>query len=182
MLEGKAVAALLGPCFNRFNNVCIPRVLVPTLHRLRRTFIDTRGSPRFRTRFGSLLGGCTKHPATLAGYRGVATKAGAALCLGHRSLLRNNTRGAGRILKRTLLTGQVNGARVVTRANTNRRNITSTLTDTLLNLGYHVCVNTGSIRHRSPGIFHVHLVNTRIVPIRDNSTALGSTYGRTLHS
>lgn len=176
------------PCFKRFNKHCIPRTLVATLSRLRHICARTGTSPRFRGRLTQLGRRCIKHPSPLARTPHFTRelRRGANLSthifLGHRSLGRANTRGVGGTLKRTLLIGHVNGAHIVTRANTNRRNITATAIYTVLKLGYHVCVKRVSTHHRTLGITHVHVLNTRIIRIALNSHVLGSTVGRTLHS
>lgn len=174
--------------FNRFKNGCIPRALVPTLDRLRRTFCHCHSRTNFGTRLGNLLTSCIKQPDPLCFTRHLATRChqpsngNPSVCLGQRSLGRAKTRGVGGTLTRILLTGHVNGRHVVTRAKTKRRKMTATAIYTHFNLRYIVCVNMRSVRQRSLGIFQVQLVNTRIQNITTNANALGSTASRTVHS
>lgn len=149
---------------------------------LRGTCSCCGGSPSFIGRLGALFGRCTNEPSLLCCTRGVAGSLNnTGVCFGERSLGRANTRGVGGILNRYLLTGEVNGAEIVTRANTNRRNITATATTTLVKLRYRVFVNEASARERTLGYCHVRLLNTGIRPISSNAGALGSTMGRTVH-
>lgn len=171
-----------GKGFNVRNKRFIPRALVGTVGRFRRTCGECGSSPRFITRLSALVHRCTNEPSLLCCTRGVAGSLNnTGVCLGHRSLGRANSRGLGGYLNRYLLTGEVNGAEIVTRANTNRRNITATAMTTLLKLRYRVFVNGRSAVHRTLGICEVGLLNTGIGTIRANAVALGSTMGRTVH-
>ncbi len=159
------------------------RALVGRLLCLRRRCGRCVGSPRFMRRLGALLGRCTKHPSLLCCTREVAgslNKTG--VCLGHRSLGRAKTRGVGGILNRILLTGGVKGAEIVTRANTNRRNMTATATTTLLSVRYRMFVNRISAGERTLGICEVRLLKTGIRSMGSKAGALGSTMGSTFES
>lgn len=171
-----------GKFFKGFKKTCIPRVLCGYMARLRRTCGPVVRDRRFGGRFCTLLGSCINHPSPLCCTGEVDRGCKYRLCLGHRSLGRANTRGVGGAVNRVLVTGGVNGAHVVTRANTKRRNITATAIYTLVSVGYRVFVNTASIRHRRAGIRHVGVLNTGIGPIHANGVALDSTYSRTVHS
>lgn len=185
MVASEAVGACRisrGKCCNRFKKTCIPRVLRRYIRGLRGGCLRMLRDSDFGGRFGRLLQSCINHPSPLCRTGELDRVCNYGVCLGHRSLGRANTRGVGGAVKRVLLTHQVKGAHVVTRAKTKRRNITATAIYTLVGVRYVICVNGASIRHRRTGIRGVRVLNTAIVPMASNGVALGSTAGRTVHS
>lgn len=169
-------------CCKRFNKTCVPRVLRGYMRRLGGACLAMLGSRNFGRRFSRLLHSCMKHPSPLCLTHHLSRGCKYGVCLGQRSLGRANTRGVGGAVNRVLLTHQVNGAHVVTRANTKRRKMTATAIYTLVGVRYVICVNGASIRHRRVGMRGVGVLNTAIVPMASKGVALGSTAGRTVHS
>lgn len=181
--------ALVGACrmgrrkfCKSFNKTCVPRVLRHYIRRLHGTCHGILTSRKFRGRCSTLLGSCMKHPSPLCLTRHLSRGCKYGVCLGQRSLGRAKTRGVGGTVNRILLTQEVNGGHVVTRAKTKRRKITATAMYTLVKVRYIICVKGASIRQRQMGIRHVRVLKTEIRTIASNGVALGSTAGRTVHS
>ncbi len=172
-----------GNFFNGCNNYCVDSRLGTTVTRVARTCFSVYRSHGFVGRLHEIHGRFRKEPAPVDRLRHLdGSLNGIRVCTGHRSLGRANTRGLGRYVNRTLLTGCVNGGGIVTRANTNRRNITLTATTTCFNLRYSVCVNSISVGGRTPGITEVGVLNTGIIRIASNLTALGRTISTTFRT
>ncbi len=170
-----------GNCFNGCKNSCVPPRLRATVGRVDSTCRAVYGSQGFVSRLQHVHGRFRNEPAPVSRLTELSSgvNANIRLCIGHRSLGRANTRGLGRYVNRMLLTGCVNGGGIVTRAKTNRRNITLTATTTCFKLRYSVCVNTISVGGRTPGMTEVGVLNTEIIRIASNLRALGRTISTT---